>query len=113
MHAGRRGERCLGAPVEFDSLKEIRRRFGADGLRDYVPAYGRRGAITDDTQMALFTAEGLIRAAVRYDERGKGSRSAGLPWRAVDLDPCGEHRLIDVSRRGGANHTHFVRLFRV
>ncbi len=61
---------ALGAPVEFDSLEAIRARFGADGIRDYVPAYGRRGAITDDTQMALFTAEGLIRAAVREDDKG-------------------------------------------
>jgi len=28
-----------------------------------VPAYGRTGAITDDTQMTLFTAEGLLDAA--------------------------------------------------
>jgi len=61
---------ALGAPVEFDSLEVIRQRFGADGIRDYVPAYGRRGAITDDTQMAMFTAEGLIRAAVRQDDKG-------------------------------------------
>jgi len=33
----------------------------------YLPAYGRDGgAITDDTQMTLFTAEGLIRARVPF-----------------------------------------------
>ena len=53
---------ALGAPIEFMQLAEIRRRFGANGLADYVEAYGRRGAITDDTQMTLFTAEGLLRA---------------------------------------------------
>ena len=60
---------ALGADIEFASLAQIRRRFpqGFDGL----PAYdGIAGAITDDTQMTLFTAEGLIRAMVRYDERG-------------------------------------------
>jgi ADP-ribosyl-[dinitrogen reductase] hydrolase len=51
---------ALGAPVEFLSLADIRRRFGPSGIRDYAPAYGRLGAITDDTQMSLFTAEGLI-----------------------------------------------------
>ncbi|MBK9214643.1 MAG: ADP-ribosylglycohydrolase family protein [Chloracidobacterium sp.] len=53
---------ALGAAVEFDTLDRIRERFGESGLADYAPAYGRLGAITDDTQMTLFTAEGLLRA---------------------------------------------------
>jgi len=52
---------ALGAGVEFLSLAEIRRRHGPAGVTGYVPAYGRLGAITDDTQMTLFTAEGLLR----------------------------------------------------
>ncbi len=56
---------ALGAPVEFMGLPEIRRRFGHYGITDYAPAYGRIGAITDDTQMALFTAEGLILNEIR------------------------------------------------
>lgn len=62
---------ALGAPVEFDSLATIRQRFGNKGIRNYVPAYGRAGAITDDTQMTLFTAEGLLRARMRGAETGK------------------------------------------
>ncbi|MDJ1134130.1 ADP-ribosylglycohydrolase family protein [Streptomyces iconiensis] len=58
---------ALGAGVEFDSLAEIRTKHGQQGVTDYVPAYGRRGAITDDTQMTLFTVDGLIRAHVRRD----------------------------------------------
>lgn len=61
---------ALGAAVEFLSLVEIRDRFGPGGVRDFAPAYGRRGAITDDTQMTLFTAEGLLRAWVRARQRG-------------------------------------------
>jgi ADP-ribosylglycohydrolase len=61
---------ALGAPVEFMSLDEIRRRFGPKGVSGYEPAYGRRGAITDDTQMTLWTAEGLIRADNRMLDRG-------------------------------------------
>jgi len=53
---------ALGAPVEFLSLAEIRARFGPPGIADFAPAYGRAGAITDDTQMTLFTAEGLLLA---------------------------------------------------
>lgn len=56
---------ALGAPVEFMSRTDILRRFGPGGISDYAPAYGRPGAITDDTQMTLFTAEGLLRAHVR------------------------------------------------
>lgn len=63
---------ALGAPVEFLSLPAIRARFGPEGLLDYASTGGHTaaGAITDDTQMSLFTAEGLIRAHVRGKERG-------------------------------------------
>ncbi len=47
---------ALGAAVEFDSLEKIRSKFGSEGIRDPAPSYGRTGAITDDTQMTLFTA---------------------------------------------------------
>ena len=76
---------ALGAAIEFDSIEEIRRRHGREGVRGYVEAYGRPGAITDDTQMTLFTMEGLIRASVRW--RGRGVchpasvvRNAYLRW---------------------------------
>jgi ADP-ribosyl-[dinitrogen reductase] hydrolase len=57
---------ALGAVVEFDSLDEIRRRYGPAGLTDFPPDAGH---ITDDTQMTLFTAEALIRAHRRYEAR--------------------------------------------
>lgn len=49
---------ALGAAVEFLSLRVIREKFGADGISNYSPAYGRRGAITDDTQMTLAYCRG-------------------------------------------------------
>jgi ADP-ribosylglycohydrolase len=61
---------ALGGSVEFLSRDEIRRRFGAEGICSYAPAYGRAGAITDDTQMTLFTAEGLLRGRVRFLDEG-------------------------------------------
>lgn len=67
---------ALGAAIEFESLDEIRERHGPDGLQGLAPAYGRRGAITDDTQMTMFTAEGLIRAFVRSKSRGSGHPAA-------------------------------------
>lgn len=53
---------ALGAPVEFMSLEDIRAKYGPEGITRYDTAYGRRGAITDDTQMTLWTIDGLIRA---------------------------------------------------
>jgi len=64
---------ALGAPVEFMTLDEIRRQFGPSGITEMTTAFGRKGAITDDTQMALFTAEGLLRSHVR------GTGGAGQP----------------------------------
>ena len=61
---------ALGAPVEFLDLRAIRARYGEGGIGDFDRAYGRVGAVTDDTQMLLFTAEGLLRAAVRQREKG-------------------------------------------
>ncbi|MEP4558229.1 ADP-ribosylglycohydrolase family protein [Cobetia amphilecti] len=66
---------ALGAAVEFLSHEEIQSRFGAEGIREYAPAYGGLGRITDDTQMTLFTAEGLLRSHVRGCLRGITTQS--------------------------------------
>ena len=92
---------ALGAPVEFLGHSEIVRRFGEDGIRDFVPAYGVRGAITDDTQMTLFTAEGLLRAHVRGAMRGITSHAgvtghAYLRW----LETQGRPSPIEIGRDG-------------
>jgi ADP-ribosylglycohydrolase len=52
---------ALGAPVEFNTIESIRERFGPAGTTGYAEEYGGEGTITDDTQMVLFTLEGLIR----------------------------------------------------
>ena len=68
---------ALGAPVEFWSAERIRDEVGPDGVRAYLPVEDasdggpRYGQVTDDTQMTLFTVEGLIRAGIRRD-RGLG-----------------------------------------
>ncbi|AGI73885.1 putative dual specifity protein phosphatase/ADP-ribosylation/crystallin J1 family protein-fusion protein [Octadecabacter arcticus 238] len=66
--AGAYGD-SLGAEIEFLSLDAIRRQF-PDGISDLPPHQGLRGAITDDSQMTLFTAEGLIRTHVRGALKG-------------------------------------------
>lgn len=61
---------ALGASVEFMSYGQITSTFGAGGIRFLDQAYGKKGAITDDTQMTLFAADGLISAYKRGAERG-------------------------------------------
>jgi ADP-ribosylglycohydrolase len=63
----------LGAPVEFMALEEIRRRFGPAGITDMTTAFERPGMVTDDTQLTLFTADGLLRAHVRQSLDGSAS----------------------------------------
>ncbi|MBR2905014.1 MAG: ADP-ribosylglycohydrolase family protein, partial [Lentisphaeria bacterium] len=60
---------ALGSPVEFLSLSSIKRIYG-DTVKDYVEFDDNTGAITDDTQMTLFTAEGLLRAITRGEKKG-------------------------------------------
>ncbi|GAA0844076.1 hypothetical protein GCM10009525_60330 [Streptosporangium amethystogenes subsp. fukuiense] len=53
---------ALGAPIEFESIGRIRHQHGPEGVTGLVPDWrGAVGLITDDTQMTLFTVEGLIR----------------------------------------------------
>lgn len=51
---------ALGYEVEFMSLAAIRKRFGDNGIRDYVLDRNGVAEFSDDTQMSLFTAEGLL-----------------------------------------------------
>jgi ADP-ribosyl-[dinitrogen reductase] hydrolase len=53
---------ALGRPVEFKDWAEIAEEYGPAGILDMVPGEGGLFEITDDTQMTLFTAEGLLRA---------------------------------------------------
>lgn len=66
---------ALGAPVEFMKLDEITSKYGDSpneikGIQRLDETYGKKGAITDDTQMALFAADGLLSAHKRGAERG-------------------------------------------
>ncbi len=52
---------ALGYPIEFRSWSQIRDRFGEAGLAAPLSPGGRI-VVSDDTQMTLFTAEGLLDA---------------------------------------------------
>lgn len=51
---------ALGYPVEFMSLNQIRSRYGANGITDFILDGNKIALYSDDTQMALATANGLI-----------------------------------------------------
>ncbi|RGD60144.1 ADP-ribosylglycohydrolase family protein [Kitasatospora xanthocidica] len=63
---------ALGWPVEFQQLHQIQDRYGPQGVTT-LPAGSGPVEVTDDTQMTLFTAEGLIRGFVRGWTGGGGS----------------------------------------
>ncbi len=55
---------ALGYPIEFNMYSDIVCHFGSFGVTDYVYS---QGLISDDTQMVLFTIDGLLK-----DEDNKG-----------------------------------------
>lgn len=55
---------ALGAPTEFLSYDEIRVRFPPDGVQDFHPFVGlRAGSYTDDTEMTIAIALGILNAS--------------------------------------------------
>lgn len=51
---------ALGNPVEFMDIHSIRKRYGKQGIIRYERDDAGMAVITDDTQMSLFTANGLL-----------------------------------------------------
>ena len=84
---------ALGAPVEFMRRTEIDAQYGPGGVNRYLPAYGGLGTVTDDTQMTLFTAEGLLLGWADGCAQGSAclvaaTRAAYLRWlRTQEEDP--------------------------
>lgn len=66
---------ALGYPVEFFSEQTLRDRCGDGGIRQYLldPVSGT-ARISDDTQMTLFTANGLLIGDTRMAPRGIGTQ---------------------------------------
>jgi len=81
---------ALGAPLDGLSLEEIRETHGPEGLVDLAFGHGRRGAVTQLTQLTLFTLDGLIHAQVRRDTGAwhppTDLHRAYLRWAATQRD---------------------------
>ena len=67
---------ALGYAVEFSSEREIFGTYGPDGITEYKLT-GGKALISDDTQMALFTANGILVGETRFRMRGIGGIPSG------------------------------------
>ena len=64
---------ALGYTIEFLSEKEIFEKYGSKGIQKYDPDLKTgKALISDDTQMSLFTANGILFAQTRQALRGIG-----------------------------------------
>lgn len=70
----------LGYAVEFDSIAAIRSRFGPQGLQDFAALDGG-SHFSDDTQMTLYTVDGLVEA-LEWANAGVGADANACVWLA-------------------------------
>lgn len=85
---------ALGYPLEFGNWDQIRKRYGEKGLQSYVLDFEDGEAIiSDDTQMTLFTANGILYGDTRGCLRGIQGPVAGyvknayMDWYRAQNDP--------------------------
>ena len=80
LMAGAAGD-ALGYEVEFMSRRSILSRFGENGITKFTLDNNGKALISDDTQMTLFTANGMLMGLTRGYMRGIGGR----PEKYVDI----------------------------
>ena len=65
---------ALGYPIEFNTYDEIQSKYGGNGITEYeVDKKSGKALISDDTQMTLFTASGILLGETRFSLRGIGA----------------------------------------
>ena len=83
---------ALGYEVEFMSERQIIERFGGNGITEFFLRNGV-AQISDDTQMTMFTATGLLLGTTRGNTRGiMGAyesyiRLSYKDWYRAQIDP--------------------------
>ena len=83
---------AMGYAVEFDSWQAIRSRFGPDGIVEPVVNRGKIN-VSDDTQMTLFTLEGLTGCAEAVERHDIGAIVANIRLGYLDwLNTQSGHR---------------------
>jgi ADP-ribosyl-[dinitrogen reductase] hydrolase len=77
---------AFGYEVEFKSLRSIHDSFGDDGITEPV-FHGDKLIVSDDTQMTMFTLEGLLRADIEdADEVNEQIRLAYTDWLSTQTE---------------------------
>lgn len=61
---------ALGWPVEFMRCNDIFRKYGENGVTGLSVGKNGKAEISDDTQMTIFSAEGILRANTRMKLKG-------------------------------------------
>ncbi len=102
---------ALGYGVEFSSLRAIQERFGPSGIQEPVLSPAGAAVVSDDTQMTLFTAEGLIESFGRQGSFEQSEvldavRSSTLNWYAMQMGrrgsgALGEYPVLGENRARG------------
>lgn len=70
----------LGYAVEFDDISAIRAKFGPEGLQDFSALDGG-SHFSDDTQLTLYTVDGLLEA-LEWANSGVGADTNACLWLA-------------------------------
>lgn len=113
---------ALGYPIEFLKRDAILKAYGDDGVSKYILNDNGLAEISDDTQMTLFTATGILIGFTRGNLRGIMGPIESYVWKAygnwcemqMGLNPDGYNRyswLLDVpemaaSRAPGTTCVH-------
>lgn len=97
---------ALGYPVEFLDEESIFSRYGENGIREYELDFeSKKALISDDTQMTLFTANGILIADTRASMRGIG----GIPHDYIPMSYLDwlrtQEMTFEKSRKQSHGHT--------
>ncbi|EKT4530315.1 ADP-ribosylglycohydrolase family protein [Pseudomonas putida] len=100
---------AFGYAVEFDSLEAIQSKYGKQGLT-HPKYHNDRLIVSDDTQMALFTLEGMLRSASKGDSLDPQDwlgeiRHAYLDWLDTQSGKAPKERLAGQLARSPALRT--------
>ena len=101
---------ALGYPVEFNSYEQIQNKYGVNGIQEYELSNGK-AIISDDTQMTLFTAVGLLWWDARWKSKGVSPSStecvywAYLDWlETQNVNAPKHHEVSWIKNKEQLNH---------
>jgi ADP-ribosyl-[dinitrogen reductase] hydrolase len=78
---------AFGLPVEFMQLREIKERYGAEGITGPDLDDNGKWIASDDTQMTLFTVEGLVDGLQQETDLLGAIRTSYLAWLRTQKPP--------------------------